>query len=87
MRSQLAETIQEPETNETECEACAARRELRRLYLEAKGRPGTSDAAAVIFRVRRVLQARCTCRKDEPFDLRAKCRELGCRPRITGIVQ
>ena len=82
MRGQLAETIEEPRT---ECEACAARRELRLLYLEAlalrKGHPEYGDADAVILRVRRVLRAGCTCSKEPPFDLRAKCRELGCRPR------
>jgi len=73
----------------TECEACAARRELRVLYLEAlalhPGEPGYGETDAVLLRVRRVLRAKCTC-TEQPFDLRAKCRELGCRPRGQGNV-
>jgi len=82
MRSELRETSIEQQP--AECEACAARRELRLLYLEAlamhPGDPGYGEAEAALLRARRVLRAKCTCGQ-EPFDLRAKCRELGCRPR------
>lgn len=82
MRSELRETSIEQQP--TECEACAARRELRLLYLEAlalhPGNPGYGEAEAALLHARRVLRAMCTC-SQEPFDLRAKCRELGCRAR------
>jgi hypothetical protein len=68
---------------EVECEACSAVREVVRLSIEVvehPGEPHPRDVEAVLVRAARGLRIGCTCR-DRPFDLRAKCRELGCRPR------
>lgn len=92
MRSNLAEVIEDRiEEPEEECDACAARREVTLLYLDAltlrPGKPGYGVADKVLLRARRALRAGCSCRrKERPFDLRAKCRELGCRPRSFGNV-
>ena len=92
MPSNLAEVIEDRnEDPKEECDACAARREVTLLYLESlalrPGKPGYAVADRVLLRARRALRAGCTClRKEPPFDLRAKCRELGCRPRSFGNV-
>ena len=87
MRGNLLKIV--PVERPVECEACAARRELQLLYIEAlallPGEPGFGEADAVLLRAERVLRDGCTCGQ-EPFDLRAKCRELGCRPRTQGNV-